>query len=151
MEIKKIMKRISYFALAALLAFNTLFATAYASSTPAVERIDYEDGSYALVSVERTVSRSTRNDLKIYTYFSEAGEKCFSYTLNATFTYDGRTSKADTCYADVFFYVRGWACTSHSEYVSGNTAYGSAVFSGPGGVTRNVNLTLTCDANGNVK
>lgn len=31
------------------------------------------------------------------------------------------------------------------------TAYGSAAFSGPGGVTRNVNLTMTCDANGNVK
>lgn len=145
------MKRIPYFMLAALLAFNMLFVAAYASSAPVVERIDYEDGSYALITMERTVSRSTRNDFKTYTHFSPAGEKCFSYTLNATFTYDGRSSKADTCYADLYIYVRGWTCNSHSEYVSGNTAYGSAAFSGPNGVTRNVNLTLTCDANGNVK
>ena len=145
------MKRISYFALAALLAFNMLFTTAYASSAPVVERIDYQDGSYALISVERTVSRSTTSDSKTYAYFSPSGEKCFSYILSATFTYDGRTRNADTCYGAVFFYVRGWTCTSHSEYVSGNTAYGSAAFSGPGGVTRNVNLTMTCDANGNVK
>ena len=72
------MKRISYFALAALLAFNMLFTTAYASSAPVVERIDYQDGSYALISVERTVPRSTTSDSKTYAYFSPSGEKCFS-------------------------------------------------------------------------
>ena len=145
------MKQISSFVLAALLSFNMLLATAYAAGDSDVERIDYEDGSYALVTVDRKISRSTAAESKEYTYFSPTGQKCFTYTLYATFTYDGKTSKADTCYAYVSFYVRGWTCTSHSEYVSNNTAYGSAVFSGPNSVTRNVNLTITCDANGNVK
>lgn len=144
------MKRISSFVLAVLLSFNMLFPAAYASSDSAVERIDYEDGSYALVTVDRKNSRSTATEDKTYTYFSSTGEKCFAYILTATFTYNGKTSKADTCYADIYLYVKGWTCTSHSEYVSGNTTYGSAVFSGPNSVTRNVNLTITCDANGNV-
>lgn len=124
------MKRISYFLLAALLSFNMMFIIAYASNDAVVERIDYDDGSYALITIERTVSRSTTSDSKAYVYFSPSGEKCFSYTLNASFTYDGKTSRADTCYSTVSIYSRDWVYEKHSEYVSGNTAYGNAVFPG---------------------
>jgi len=150
MEVKT-MKRTTFFALAVLLCFNMLRVTAYASNSTEVERLDYEDGSYALITLERQISRSTRTDFKTYTYYSPTGTKCFSYTLTAAFTYDGKTSKADRCYANVSYYVEGWSYTSHSEYVSGNTAYGNAVFSGPSGITPKVNLTITCDANGHVK
>lgn len=67
------MKQISSFVLAAFLSFNMLLATAYAAGDSDVERIDYEDGSYALVVVDRKNSRSTATEEKTYTYFSSRG------------------------------------------------------------------------------
>lgn len=64
--------------------------------------------------------------------------------------YNGITSRADSCEYAAEIFRHGWDMTSHSEYVSGNTAYGNATFTGPDGQTRKASLTLTCDKNGNV-
>lgn len=144
------MKRIASFILAVIFSLGMLQITAYAKGTAAIERIDYADGSYALITIQRELSRSTSNESKSYVYYDSSNIKCFSYTLNAKFTYDGRTSRADSCSASVTRYDSAWDVDSHDEYTSGSTAYGSAVFSGPGGASRSVNLTLTCDKNGNV-
>ena len=50
----------------------------------------------------------------------------------------------------ITIYRQGWNISTHSEYVSGNTAYGRATFTGPSGESRTASLTLTCDKNGNV-
>ena len=48
------------------------------------------------------------------------------------------------------FYQRGWDISSHSEWTSGDTAYGRAVFTDPDGGRHSVSLSLTCDEDGNV-
>lgn len=142
------MKAAVRIALALVLVLAALQPAARAAGDATV-RIDYEDGSYALVTVHTGVARGTTSDYKTYTYYTLAGQRCFSYTLSATFSYNGRTSRAESAYAEIAIHSRGWTVDSHSEYTSGSTAYGQAVFSGPGG-TRNVSLALTCDANGRV-
>lgn len=142
------MKRYILRLAAVLLCMNLLLSAAAAvdSST----RIDYADGSYAIVtmSVSR-MARASVADSKSYTYYDPLGQKCFTYTLYATFSYDGSTSRADTVSFDIDIYRSDWDIVSHNEYTSGNCVYGSAIFSGPNG-QHNASLYLRCDANGNV-
>lgn len=146
------MKRTFSTAAMLLLCIGLLFSTASALDDGQIERIDYEDGSYAIIStVCASRTRSQFDSSKDYTYYNSDDQRCFSYTLYASFTYDGVTSSADSCYCDAVIYHRGWTGDSHSEWTSGNTAYGRAVFSGPNGLSIPVNLTLTCDKDGNVK
>lgn len=113
--------------------------------------IYYEDGSYAVVTLSNdNFARANIDKEKVYTYYNLQGQRCFAYTLRASFTYNGVTSQADSCKGGVVIYREGWTLSTHSEYVSGNTAYGRATFTGPNGESRTASLTLTCDKNGNV-
>lgn len=146
------MKRVFSVAAALLLCLSLLMNTAAAFECPDSERVDYEDGSYAIITTSSTgTTRATTSDSKTYTYYNSSDQRCFAYTLYATFTYNGVTSSADTVAGGASFYLHGWDIDSHSEWTSGSTAYGSAVFSGPNGESRPVSLSLTCDKNGNVR
>ena len=143
------MKRLTISAVAVLLLFNLLLPSAKCTDT-ITERINYDDGSYAIVETTSSGgARAQTADSKKYTYYDPLGRKCFFYTLYATFTYNGTTSSADSSTAEAGLY-RDWSVDSHSEYTSGSTAYGDATFSSPSGGTRSVNLKLTCNANGSV-
>ena len=89
------MKRyLSIFAVV-LLCMNLLLSVASATDSNSVQ-IDYDDGSYAIVTT--TIYRATRAavaDSKSYTFYNPLGQKCFTYTLYATFSYNGSTSSAD--------------------------------------------------------
>lgn len=143
------MKRSLCNLLVVLLCINLMSSTAFAFETNE-ERIDYSDGSFAIITTNVSFTRSTIEHDKTYSYYNSSQKKCFSYTLYGSFTYNGIRSSADSCYAYASRYDRNWELDSHDEYTSGNTAYGEAVFSGPGGASRTVSLTLTCDKNGNV-
>ena len=147
------MRRIISTASIVLLAMQLFLSTAYAVGPSTTEsRIDYEDGSYAIITtVTPGAVRAAVADEKTYTYYNPSGKKCFAYTLYATFSYDGRTSRALSCDYDIGLSPDGWDIDSHDEWTSGNTAYGEAVFIGPGGTEREVSLSLTCDKDGNVK
>lgn len=145
------MKRVSSVCIIMLLMINAMVFPAAATDKTVGDIIYYEDGSYALVTFcEDNLARSNTEKSKSYIYFNPFGQKCFSYTLYAVFTYDGITSRAISHDFGAAIYQQGWDIDSHSEYVSGNTAYGRATFTGPDGQTRTVSLTLTCDKNGNV-
>lgn len=135
------------------LALSFLLTFANARNT-SVERIDYEDGSYAIIVSTINSGNQTRamtSDSKAYTYYTPSGQKCFTHTLYATFNYTGVSSSVVTCSASTDIYHADWECSFQNDYKSGNTAYSNATFSGPGGVTRSVSLSLTCDENGNVR
>lgn len=141
------MKRVFSVAAALLLCLSLLVNTAAAFEGPYTERVDYGDGSYAIITTISTgTSRATTSDSKTYTYYNSSNQRCFAYTLYATFTYNGTTSSADAVAGGANFYLHGWNIDSHSEWTSG-----SAVFSGPNGESRPVSLSLTCDKNGNVR
>ena len=136
--------------IAAFLSMTLLLGTAFASGG-AAERIDYADGSYAIITtVTGGITRGTVDDHKIYTYYDSNDDRCFSYTLYATFRYDGRSSEAEEAGYLVDLYQRGWDISSHSEWTSGDTAYGRAIFTDPDGGRHSVSLSLTCDEDGNV-
>lgn len=143
------MKRTYALMIVLLLCLNILTSPAAAFGAP--ERIDFDDGSYAIITTEIvSQTRTEISDSKTYTYYNESKQRCFSYTLYATFTYNSITSSADECHYLVNIYRRGWSLSTHQEYTSGSTAYGSATFSGPDGETHSVDLSLTCSKNGNV-
>ena len=136
--------------IAAFLSMTLLLGTAFASGG-AAERIDYADGSYAIITtVTGGITRGTVDDHKSYTYYDSDGNRCFAYTLFATFNYDGRSSEVEDIDYQADVYQRGWDISSHSEWTSGDTAYGRAVFTDPDGGRHSVSLSLTCDEGGNV-
>lgn len=113
--------------------------------------IYYDDGSYATITLDSSdFVRSSTEKYKTYTFYNPLGQKCFAYTLVATFTYNGTTSYANSCDFGVAIYRQGWNLATHSESISGNTAYGNATFTNADGQTRSASLSLTCDKNGNV-
>lgn len=144
------MKKLVSLTLTLLFAFNLLATPAMATDSGSDYTICYDDGSYAIVTHDDGSARSNTNEIINYTYYNPQNQRCFAYTLYASFTYNGITSRADSCEYAAEIFRHGWDMTSHSEYVSGNTAYGNATFTGPDGQTRKASLTLTCDKNGNV-
>lgn len=145
------MKRLISTLAVLLCMFSLLVIPAMAVNSETNHAILYDDGSYALITFgENNPTRSSDNFYRTYTYYNPLGQKCFSYTLYATFTYNGVTSQTDFCDFSAAIYRQGWDIDAHSEYISGNTAYGNATFTGPEGQVRTANLTLTCDKNGNV-
>lgn len=145
-----LLKKCSAFILTMILCFNFFDVPVAAADTQST-RIDYEDGSYAIITTERAgLTRAVTADTKTYTYYNPLGQRCFAYTLYATFTYDGVTSTANTSTASADIYLSGWGLSSHNEFVVGTGAYGNATFYGPSGEQRGANLSLICDKNGNV-
>ena len=137
-----------------MLCLGMLMSSAIAAgSDETVTRIDYEDGSYMTITTTTyaSVSRaSTRYAEKKYTYTDNQGDKVYTYLLKGWFTYDNVTSEATDVNASAVIHKSGWDVSSHSEYCSGNTAYGNVTFKGPLFVTRSINATLTCDRYGNI-
>lgn len=145
------MKQLSSMFAIALFALNLLVSPVLAVNNTTGQVISYEDGSYAVITTgSSSATRATANKERTYTYYNPQGQRCFAYTLYASFTYNGVTSQAVSCEGGATIYRQGWEPGSHSEYVSGSTAYGRATFTGPDGQVRTVSLTLTCDKDGNV-
>lgn len=145
------MKRLFSMCSVMLLMFSIMIFPATAAEESVDHFIYYEDGSYALVTLDgNNLTRSNTDKSKSYIYYNPLGQKCFAYTLYAVFTYDGKTSSATSCDFAVTIYRQDWDIDTHSEYVSGNKAYGNATFIGPNGQVRTASLTLTCDKNGSV-
>jgi len=148
------MKRFSIFILAILITMGTFpFDVAAAKKdSDTSEIIMLADGDYIVVTLIPAVSRATQVKGKEYVYYNSADVAEWVMTLTGTFTYDGRTSSCTSSRCTVTIYDdSGWELVSKSATKSGNTAYGRAVFSGPNGLSVPVNLTLTCDKDGNVK
>lgn len=145
------MRRIIRFPTAILLSLNLLCMVVSASDKQ-ISRVNYVDGSYAIITtVSNCMTRTNVADSKTYTCYNSSDQKCFSYTLYATFSYNGSSARAESCAGSATIHLRGWDIDSHNEWTSGNAAYGSAVFSGPNGESRPVSLSLVCDKNGNVR
>lgn len=136
-----------------LFCISTLLSSSLAvEATQFTERVDYGDGSFLTIitTVSPALTRtSTRYATKEIVYTDAVGDKAFSYTLQGWFTYDNQTSRATDASAEMDIFKPGWSLTTHREYCSGSTAYGSATFKGPTG-SRTVSATLTCDRYGNV-
>lgn len=90
------MKKLASLTLTLLFAINLLAMPAMAADTSSDYTVYYDDGSYAVVSRNDGLARSTTNEIINYTYYNPQNQRCFAYTLYASFTYNGITSRADS-------------------------------------------------------
>ena len=91
---------------------------------------------------------------KRYTYYDSDDVSQWRVTLTGKFTYTGSSATCTSSSVDVAIYDSSWYISSKSASKSGNKATGNVKMGDrPVDVTLSivpVNLTLTCDANGNL-
>lgn len=150
------MKRLIAIILAFLLTVTTFPCNAFAADPSNDTVIRFDDGSYIVVKLQTLDSRasSTRSNSKEYIYYSSSGEEAWRAELFGTFTYDGSTSVCTASSCTVTISKSSWYEVSKTVGKSGNTATADLVMGNKIlGVTigkREISLTLTCDANGNL-
>lgn len=116
----------------------------------------YEDGSYLIERIVVTHSRAsgTKTGAKEAIYYGSSGASKWKAVLNGTFSYTGSSATCTASSVSVTIYDSSWYTVSKSASKSGNTAYGSVTMGYKTfGVTVNEvskNLSLKCDANGNL-
>ena len=133
--------------------------TTFAAPEPKVERevIHFENGDFATIETIvyddaslYAVERSSRSSSKVYTYNNRLGNTLWTFTLRATFSYNGTTSSVSSCSTSSSIKDNTWSCDDHYAEESGNTAYGYGSFSSSVD-SKDVTLSLTCDKNGNIR
>lgn len=119
--------------------------------------ITYENGDCLIIetavwneAAPFGVARSSRSSSKTARYQNGAGKEVWTFTLRATFSYNGTTSSVSSCSTSYSIKDRTWSCDDHYAEESGNTAYGYGSFSSSVG-SKDVTLSLTCDKNGNIR
>ena len=139
--------------LVALLPMN-VFASENTSHS--VDIIYLEDGSYITVETQLIQTRVayTRSANRVYTYNNNNGEEQWRAVLSATFTYNGTTSTCTASSCNVTITNTNWYEVSKTVGKSGNTATAELVmgrkFLGITVQKETLNMSLTCDANGNL-
>ena len=124
------MKRTIVMLLAVLVVMASLPLGALAADVqPASEeRIDFEDGSYMVITVEPKQTRSgTKTEYKYQTYYDANDVIQWRITLMGIFTYNYSTSTCDHAEVSVTIYDSNWYVASRSAYTSGNKAAGTVV------------------------
>lgn len=150
------MKRLITIILAFLLTATTLPCNALATVPSSDTIIRFDDGSYIVIDLHvlDTRASSTRSSSKEYIYYSNSGEEAWRAELFGTFTYDGSTSVCTASSCTVTISKTSWYAVSKTVGKNGNTATADLVMGNKLlGITvlkREISLTLTCDANGNL-
>lgn len=143
---------------AVLLIFALLPICGFAAEVPtSSENIIYlEDGSYLVVEIFSTETRATslKTGGKSITYNSSQGEAQWKATILGNFSFNGTTSTCTDCSLRVDIYETNWYEISQETSYSGNTAYAELTMGrkllGIKVGEETVNITLTCDKNGNL-
>ena len=118
--------------------------------------MQYSDGSYITESVTEYAARAsgTKTGTKTRTYYSSNGTTLWKVVLTGSFSFTGTSSTCASSSCNATIYDSAWYVISKSSGKSGNTATASATIGERVlGVTVSrvpVELTLTCDANGNL-
>lgn len=151
------MKRIICVVLSVALLISVVALPCFATGTEESVNITYfEDGSYLVERVVDSQSRvsGTKSGAKEATYYGSSGTAAWKAVLYGTFSYTGSSSTCTASSISVTIYDSSWYTISKSAGKSGNTASGSVTMGYKTlGVTVNEvskNLSLKCDANGNL-
>lgn len=141
--------------LAILMICGVFPAYCFAAETN-VETIYFDDGSYMTVEIRQDKGRASGSitGSKTNTYYGSSGDTQWKATLTGSFTYTGSGATCTSSSADVTIYDSGWYIYSKYATKSANAAKASiTMVKKVSGVTvSNVpfDMTLTCDANGNL-
>ena len=114
----------------------------------------FNDGDYCVITVEDSMARSTKTGNKTYNYYNSDSVLQWKVVVTGTFTYNGTTSSCTSASHTVTIYKDIWHTSSQSSYKSGNSAIADVTMKktllGIVTSTRSVNLTLSCDKDGNL-
>lgn len=120
------------------------------------ETIVLEGGSYMVVTTQIVDARgvATRSATRNYTFYGSDDVAQWKVSLFGRFQYNDSTSECLDASCTVNIYDNSWSYDSKSATFSGNTAYATAEMKYKTlGITikrETVNLSLSCDANGNI-
>ena len=149
------MKRIISCILIAVLTLSVIPFTCFAADTEVVV-ICYEDGSYMTetISAQGFRASGTKTGTKTRNYYNADNTLAWKVVLTGKFTYTGSSATCTSSSISTEIYESGWYTVSKNAGKSGNSATGTAVIGEKVlGVTTGkiqVDLTLSCDANGNL-
>ena len=150
------MKKLVTLILTALMSLSLLPVQAFAADSNVIY---YDDGSYAVVTIEidqQTLTRAStiKAGTVAYNRYSTAGTLEWTASMKASFSYNGSTS---TCISVnipvVTIYNDNWSVVSQTSSKSGNTATANITMGlkqiiGTSKVP--ITLTLSCDKYGNL-
>jgi hypothetical protein len=153
----KLIKKVTVVIMALCLALSTITMTYAAPETDEKQEVIYLDnGMYVVITLEQfAVTRSTnvggRKTAKCYS----GSDIVWTFTVEANF--DVNYGVSATCNSVSHYHEimdNDWKITSESSYKSGNSAKGEATgktyFLGIPTNTATVNVTITCDNQGNL-
>lgn len=114
-----------------------------------------EDGFY-LVTTVRTYADPTApagavmrtSGSKTTAAYNGSNEKLFSLTVEGTFSFDGRSSKALSANYSYAIYNVLWSFSDGSSYYADNTAYATATFKYLGIQSASLSVSLSCSPDG---
>ena len=148
------MKKIISILIICISLFNVFVFSAFAS-VEKTEQIEYfDDGSYMITYIETSTVRalSVKTTSKSANYYDKNDNILWRVTLTGTFSYTGTSSTCTASTVASNIYDSSWKLTEATASKSGNTATGTFVVKKYLALiptqTQNVNLTLSCSANG---
>ncbi len=150
------MKRFICYFLFVVMIFALFPLEVCAISDDTVNTIYLDDGAYIIVTIYENGSRAsgTKSGTARYDYYASDGDKEWTATLNGTFTYNGTSATCTSSSCSVSISNSAWYLISKSASKSGNTATASVNMGRKIlGVTTDkeyIDLSLSCDANGNL-
>lgn len=119
--------------------------------------IIYSDGSYdeiIIIQLQTPNNRAVKSGQISRTHYTDDNEAVWKVTLTGTYTYNGVTSSCINAVTNVTFYKPNWVVVSENTSHSGNTATTNVVLGynvlGTVVPLANVNLSLSCDKDGNL-
>lgn len=135
-----------------VICFPVSAFAAEVAATTQIETVYQPDGSYVVYETtvyESLLRASTKAAKQTGTGYDSNGSKVVSVTLSASFTYSSSSAKATKAASTYTIYKSGWKKDSVTSYCSGDTAYADGYFSS-GSDDCAINLSLTCDTQGNI-
>lgn len=142
-------------AAALILAFLPFHSISVCASTDEV--IMFEDGSYIIVSISSIDTRTMDKKVasKEYAYYSANEVLLWTVTLTGYFSYDGTSSTCTYSAINVDIINESWELISGTSTESGNTATANVIIGrrllGVIVNKKTVNISISCDANGNIQ
>lgn len=133
-----------------------LNVSASESMTTKQNIIFHDDGSYSVIIIEVQEARTSSSKVgtKTYLHYSANNVLQWSAVLRGMFHFDGTSATCTSSVCDVTIHNTEWNVVSKNVRTSGNSALAdlkmNRVYSGIVTETKTVNLSLSCDANGNL-
>lgn len=135
----------------ALLAIFSVPSFASSTNESTTREVIYNaDGSYDVIETKIEISpfaTDTKTASRTFTH-SENNVKQWTFTLRATFTYNGSTAKATASSCSYEIFNTAWKCVTKDSWTTGATAKASATFKRT--ASKEVTIGMKCSPSGEI-